>query len=73
MLFHHINSFMFPIYTFAMPKDMQCVLMILTNAMAPQYLGFDSNGDLYVTGHAMVITSITTPEGTIPPPIPCFI
>ncbi|KIM55255.1 hypothetical protein SCLCIDRAFT_30499 [Scleroderma citrinum Foug A] len=76
-LFHHIDSSMVPIYVFAMPDDVQRVLMVYTNARGPRYLGFDSNGDLYVSGHApadLVITSINAPDDigtTYPPPVPC--
>ncbi|KIM60147.1 hypothetical protein SCLCIDRAFT_26787 [Scleroderma citrinum Foug A] len=28
-LFHHIDSSMVPIYTFAMPNDVQCILMVM--------------------------------------------
>ena len=48
--------------------------MVVTDVAAPQFLGFNSNGDLYVAGHApadLVITSVTAPNGCIPPPVPC--
>ena len=79
VLFHHIDSSMVPIYVFAMPDDVQHVLMVYTNVRGPRYLGFNSNGDLYVAGHAsaeLIITLINMPDNTSishPPPVPCKI
>ena len=78
-LFHHIDSSMVPIYIFAMPDDVQHVLMVYTNMRGCRYLGFNSNRDLYVAGHApakLIIMSINAPDNTSishPPPVPCEI
>ena len=73
-LFKHIDSSMVPIYSHSIPNDVQAVLNVQYPKGSPRFMGFDSNGDLWVSAQApheliqMVLWA--TPQWPLPPPIP---
>lgn len=71
--FCSINSSMAPFYPFDIPEDVQHVLEVIFTSDMPQFVGFDSNGNLQITIQALcelIVTTLVMPEGTITPPAP---
>ena len=71
---HRIDSSMAPIYSHAMPDDVQQVLAVGYPKASPRYLGVDSNGDLRVSAQCpsdLVCMFINfTEDDPQPPPVP---
>ena len=71
---HCINSSMVPIFSHAMPDNMQQVLMVNHSKASPWFLGVDSNGDLHVSAQCLseyvkMLINLTEDDPQ-PPPVP---
>ena len=71
---HRIDSSMAPLYSHAMPNDMQQVAVVSYPKVSPRYLGVDSNGDLRVSAqcpseYVKILINLTEDDPQ-PPPVP---
>ena len=70
----HVDSSMVPIHSHVMPNDVYQAVMVMYPNESPRQLGFDSNGDLCVTGSSpgqnMVVCISANETFLLLPPIP---
>ena len=69
-----IDSSMAPLYSHAMPDDVQQVAVVSYLKASPWYLGVDSNGDLWVSVQCLseyveILINLTEDDPQ-PPPVP---
>ena len=73
----HIDSSMAPLFSHAMPDDVQQVVAVSYPKVSPRYLGVDSNGDLRVSAqcpseYVQLLINLTEDDPQ-PPPYPIYL